>query len=348
MLWPFTYPPPLAIIYFLLTLTPHSIRVFETFILLAAIAMGIWLARAMTWRGFVPVHAYGFAALTLLFSYPLAFEFRVANLEMVLFVFVAAGVWLFFSERENAAAILFGAAAAMKYYPVIFLGLFLAKKRYLPILVGLTSAIGVMLLGLAVVTPSFRLSLRGAREGLQFFKNEYVLQRRFAETPFDHSIFSQIKSLVHRPWLPTPESSHILMAYLGIVTVVGAALFFLRIRKLPVINLLLCLTIAAITLPPVSYDYTLLYLYIPFAAVVLRIRVPNVDRRLVTLAMVLFAIVFSYETEFMGGLLLFDAQIKFIALAFLFVLALVYPLPDHDRPLPGSKSTDVLVETLSS
>jgi hypothetical protein len=70
------------------------------------------------------------------------------------------------------------------------------------------------------------------------------------------------------PRLPAPERlSHLLELYLATIAVAGTALFFSRIVKLPTLNQILCLSIAAILFTPVSFDYTLLQLYAPFTLI---------------------------------------------------------------------------------
>ena len=59
----------------------------------------------------------------------------------------------------------------------------------------------------------------------------------------------------------------------------ASASHFLRIRHLPVINQVLCLCIAFILLPPVSYDYTLLHLYVPWGLLVMFAQEQQILRR---------------------------------------------------------------------
>ena len=319
----FVYPAPVAILYALLVNFPAPIITFKIFIVGVAVLLGGWLAIAMKKNGSGIIAASGFAIFAVVFSYPLAFEYRQSNMEMVLFVLLAAAMYCYLSGHETSAAILIGTVAAMKYYPIIYLGLFLSRKKVRPIFIGLATMIVVSLGALMAETPSIATSWKGTQDGLSFFKNTYILAHRPVESPYDHSLFGLIKSLLHRSWGSNPGSAKAFAVYMVAIALIGTVLYFARIRKLPDVNQILCLAIAAILLPPVSYDYTLLHLYVPFALLVMAgYRAPH--GKPILCAMALFAILFAYQTEPIRGLLI-GGQIKCVALILLMALALVTP-----------------------
>jgi hypothetical protein len=108
----------------------------------------------------------------------------------------------------------------------------------------------------------------------------------------------------------------------------GLILYLLKIRHLPLINQVLCLCIASILLPPVSYDYTLMHLYIPWAMLVLFAQEQWASRRSVaglTAALALLAFLFAPESEMICQSVRFGGQLKAIALMALLVVSLKYP-----------------------
>jgi len=105
-----------------------------------------------------------------------------------------------------------------------------------------------------------------------------VLNRGAIELAFSHSLFNPLKfailladRILNHGGIPASkvhEQAILDMAlpiYLGSVAVLGIALYFGRIRKLPMLNQTIAFTICAVLLPPFSSDYTLVHMLIPFA-----------------------------------------------------------------------------------
>ena len=112
------------------------------------------------------------------------------------------------------------------------------------------------------------------------------------------------------------------MAFAGIIV------YFDVIRKLPVVNQVICLIVATILLPPVSYDYTLLHLYVPWALLLL-VAVESRRRHVagLTAAMVCCAILFAPVTELIVHGQSYGGQVKACALVGLGLIALVRKFP---------------------
>ena len=115
------------------------------------------------------------------------------------------------------------------------------------------------LAGLWLVCPDIAYSWRQTVLALTTFGHQYVAGVRTQEIGFDHSLFALVKLLM--TILGAQSSAARPGVYLLTVALGGILLFLLRIRHLPVPNQVLCLSVAAILLPPLSYDYTLLHLY---------------------------------------------------------------------------------------
>ncbi len=120
--------------------------------------------------------------------------------------------------------------------------------------------------------------------------------------------------------------NHLTIAYVVVVALVGVTLWIFRIRHLPVANQVLALTVAAILLPPVSIEYTLLHLYLPWSMLVLiaiQGREPeSAIRGPLLLAFALLGVMLSPLTELwlLGWGL--SGELKAILLLLLFGLAL--------------------------
>jgi hypothetical protein len=329
---PFLYPAPLAIAYWVFYAFPHhQLRLFLGFILSSFLVAGRLLGRALLRRGARPVQTTCLIGLSLAFAYPVWFEFKQGNIEICVWVVVALGVWAFSSQKTYTAAACFGIAGAMKFFPLVYLGLLLSMRRYRETLFAVTVAAVATVLSVWFIGTNFICTWRQINSGLNEFRTTYMLRLRPDEIGFDHSIFGLYKRL--SPQFPSmPTLSHILTLYLAAAAATGIALYLFRIRKLPILNQVLCLSIASILFPPVSYDYTLMYLYIPWAILVLHVQSKHVHRLSVpglTAAFVCLAILLSPETEFIHHGIVFGGQIKAVVLIVLMGIGLRYPFADE-------------------
>ena len=334
---PFLYPAPLAIAYWAFYAVPHhQLRLFLGFILASFLVAGCLLGRALVCRGVGPVQTTCLIGLSLAFAYPVWFEFKQGNIEICVWAVVALGMWALFRQRTYTAAACLGVAGAMKFFPLVYLGLLLAKRRYRETLFALGVAAITTVASVWSIGPNFVATWRQIDSGLDEFRSIYMLHLRLDEIGFDHSLFGLYKRL--SPQLPPmPVLSHILTLYLVAATATGIALYLFRIRKLPFVNQVLCLSIASILLPPVSYDYTLMHLYIPWALLALYAQNEQVHRVStpgLAAVFVCLAILVSPETEFIHHETVFGGQIKAVVLMVLMGIGLRYPFKDEAAASP--------------
>jgi hypothetical protein len=110
----------------------------------------------------------------------------------------------------------------------------------------------------------------------------------------------------------------------------GLILYFWKIRSLPRTNQVLALTVASILLPPLSHDYTLVHLYIPWALLVL-VAICSKDARGprgLTLCFICMAILMSPESFLFFRGVRIAGQFKAIVLLVLLVISVVCPFED--------------------
>jgi len=262
----FLYPAPDALIYRFFHFFPNDTNFFLSFVSLSFVCLTGWLYWELRRRGIRKASAAGFAIISLVFSYPAFFEFNRANVEMVVWGLTAGGVLLFVKNRPWLAAICLGLAGACKGYPYFYLGLFLVRKRYWETAASVALGGAVTAASFWLEAANFTVGRTETAAGVDLFRQFYVLRRRANEIGLDHSVFGLIK----RFWesLPAPDRlQHYLTAYMVIAALLACAVFFFRVRKLPLINQVIFVTVTCITLPPTSYDYTLLHLYTPWLMV---------------------------------------------------------------------------------
>lgn len=330
----FAYPPPMALFYKAFYLPPHHhLPIFLMVSGGCALWLGWTLGQAMIGRGVSPQATWLFLSTTLCVSYPFWFEFMLGNMEICVFLVVAAGMLAFVRERYYLAACVFAVAAGMKIFPFVYLALLLSKRKYRELASGIVFGAALYTVSLWAICPSLATANRGLAAGFDFFRVHYALAFRPIETGFDHSIFGFIKRVAAECHVYTMPP-RVLTGYLLVVSLVGLILYFARIKKLPLLNQALCLCIASILLPPTSHDYTLMHLYVPWGLIVLyaieRWKAgQSVDG--LKWVFVCFAVLVSAESEFIfhWG---FSGQLKAIALVVLLVIALSKPWPsEFDR-----------------
>ncbi len=325
------YPAPLASLHWLLYQLPSSTRFFLGLLLAAWLAAAVLLGRLLLRRGVAWRNVMFVLAITALCSYPFFFEFEQANLEWILCVLVGCGVVAFLRGRGYTAAACFGVAASMKFYPLLLVGLLISRRQYKQAAVAVVVCGACTLVGLWMLCPDLAASWHGTQLGLASFRQWYVLA--YEQVGFDHSLIACMKAL-SLAVLPDELSPQILSLmvglYMPIAAFTGIILYFDVIRKLPVINQVICLIVATVLLPPVSYDYTLLHLYVPWALLVL-VAMESRGRDVpgLTAAMVCCAILFAPVTELIVHGRSYGGQVKALMLVGLGLIALMRKFPSE-------------------
>jgi Glycosyltransferase family 87 len=341
----YLYPAPLAIFYHALFVIwgdrPHPIRILIAFTIASACIATIFFFLALRRRRISVLPAASFCLITLVFSYPLYYEIQRGNVEVAIWITLMAAIWAFRAGRNSLSAVLIGIAIACKWYPVVLLGLFLFPKKWKPIPIALLTAAMVTLFSDWWLGPSGKIAMAETKHGMQEFLDIYAIH--YVVVGYDHSFFAFFKFFI-RPFHPNLIVD--LGRYLKLAAVGATALYFLRIRKLPVINQISILIILMITLPPVSFDYTLLHLYICFGIFTLYVvdswrkgtRVPMAGWTMAwfAFAMAPHGYVILYGDRYCG-------QFRFIGLAALLYIFLKYPFaePEASDPYPASATTHI-------
>ena len=335
--FPFTYPAPVAIALEIFFLTPRPLEFFIIFILGSFLFGAILLGRALLQRGVGERSTFLFIAGSLLLAFPLWFELKQGNIEISVAVVVAIGIWASLTARGYTAAACFGIAGAMKIFPFVYLGLLLSQRKYRQAAFGVFVAAFVTVASLWLTGRDIVPAWNHIQHNLDQFRTVYMFQFREWEIGFDHSLFAMFKRVLHH----VRNSDLIrpaLTVYMAVTAVSGVILYFVRIRHLPLINQVLCLCIASILLPPVSYDYTLIHLYVSWALLVVLAQEQCKDEqdRIPGLmpAFICFAVLMSPESEFIRDGVRFSDQIKALTLIVLMYIALRYPF-ERREPLPG-------------
>ncbi len=257
----FAYPPAAALVYaaFYLFDAPEVPYLLLTALWTILIGVGAWLmlSRALPTRR----SATQYLCCLACFLFPLVFLAERGNIELLVWVALTAAVLLCLRGYSLSAAVLIGAAAAVKLYPIFLLGLFVTRARigWRAIAAGVLATVLLTLIAVSYAGPTFSVALDGFIDGVSKFNQQHAEAARHAEAVFDHSLFSPVK-LAYLGAHDTPLQWSTVYFVCG--GVAALAVFWLRVRTLPFLNRLGYLSAAMILLPPVSYEYTIIHLYL--------------------------------------------------------------------------------------
>lgn len=216
-------------------------------------------------KGLSLTNSWAFAALFTLTSYPLLFVLDRGNSEGMVFVFLCFFVYLYVNRKYILSSLPLAMAIGMKLYPVVFLVLFLSEKKYKEFFYGIFFAAIALLAPFLFMKEPLSVSLGGFLKGINDFNMLYTNNHLgIFDILFNHSLFNVVKAVNTLYWF-IADFGFVVRFYsfavVGIFVVLAAyVIFYEKIlwRKMTI------LCIAMISFPHVSFDYTLINMYIPF------------------------------------------------------------------------------------
>ncbi len=336
---PFQYPSPCIYIFLFLVrcfgnpTAAYLVSAFGVFFAATA-AFSFYLRRlkAGAWTQIV-------VWMTLLLGMPLGFLIDSGNIEHVIWLFTALGIVCFIKGWHYPAAVLLGVGGAFKIYPLIFILLFIPRRRYKAMLLAMLVTVTLYFGAVASFDAPFAAVLHAQKVNGEFMRENQVLQVAEGTIRYEHTLLSVYKQVVYWTYKfthhlergPRIEFDRAVPTYTVLAGLGFLGLYFGMIRKLPLMNQFLALTVCMVLLPYISFEYTLVHLYTAFAAVLVfllqdvasgKVLLPVARLRRMMLC---FAVLFSYISAL--GLYRFGGQIKGLVLIALLVLTLKTPMP---------------------
>ena len=290
-------------------------------------AAAIWLSHRLIAEGLERRSARFLSFTLLLVSWPLYFSIQRGNVEALTWILVATGLWACATRRWMFAALLLGAAGSIKLYPLLCLALFLRPRRFKEIAASLLTAAVTTLAALRLLDGDVAYAWKQVLNGISAFTVEIGQNFDPVASAYDHSIYGIIKVITHGS---QPNYQHEMNLYFVSATVVVLVWFFARIIRMPFINQVVFVLCCTAALPPVSFDYTLLVMYLPFALLAIfavqsaRQQVPTPG---LLAALVLLAVLVAPETFLVLHGWLYAGQIKGCCLVLLMIVASTHPFP---------------------
>jgi hypothetical protein len=323
---PVAYPPFAAMVMAgLYSAASPVLRYLEiTAVWLAAAIWGV--RRALVRVGINGVTATLFPLTMAAISFPIARLVHEGNVELALWILTATGAWAYLKDYDDAAAVLWGLAAAMKLYPVILLILLLPRRRWRAFALGVAAFVGATALALWWLGPTMGVAWRGSLQNVFGYQGLRASEWSLRELAANHSAFTLVKLAAMMTGVPL---ARLTLPYYGFGAVAMGAAFFGRLWKMPVANQLLAVTAFMVMFPPVAYFHTLVHMYAPLVVllfVAIRAERAGVQVRGLKLTVLLFVPLFAAWTLFLfPRVYVFDGLVQAALLAAIFGCAVMFP-----------------------
>jgi hypothetical protein len=209
--------------------------------------------------------------------------------------------------------------------------------------VAVAATIVFNVLALVGVGPTIRQAALDSTKSAPWLINNYILARNDPE--FDHSVFQATKSFIQlyldvskkSPLQERPAFERALRVYNILIPLGIVALYWFRLRRLPLLNQFMAYLLLCVLLPYVSGDYTLVHVYLVWGAFLLFLLCDVATARIKIPAAAIYVILFSCAVTFVplnyiqlgGGIhpRSIAAQVKTVFLILILLTVLRVPMP---------------------
>lgn len=198
-------------------------------------------------------------------SYPFLFELDRANIEWMVFLFTGCFLYFYHKGEENLSLVFLSMAVSMKFYPIIFMTIFLLDKKYTLILKGIVLVFLITFVSLYSFSGEIGETYRNLLEGQKYFKDTYILSTS-GGLAYNSSLFGILKGacVSTKTFITVEDLEFLSLIYFFVVIAlyIGLIVFMLR-KKLKKWEIVTIITFSMILFPYVSFDYKLLFVFIP-------------------------------------------------------------------------------------
>lgn len=203
-------------------------------------------------------------------TYPVLFALDRANSEMWEFALMSGFIYFFRRAEGTKAGLLLAVAGSLKPFPLLFLMLAVAERRWRDVLVSLTAVAVLSGIALRCLGPDMVGNLKGLSANLREYNRLYAAPGDEG-LYFGHSLFGLLKTGIyfgarhhHGEAAVNHAVTHLAAAYLvfAVLAAVGVTVYIAAVEKTFWKKAAL-IVLAMDLLPLVSADYKLLDMLIP-------------------------------------------------------------------------------------
>lgn len=198
-------------------------------------------------------------------SYPVLCILDRGNFDMFLFLLFAGFIYCFKAEKYLISSVLLAVINAIKPFTLIFLVLFLFKKRYKELIFNLLITSILAIGGFMLLHGGIFAQISVFLKNLLIFKMQYVYQNNndFGMTN-DSSLYMALKLLLCRLTVPPIMTTNLLVKiYSWISFVLAGVIIFFAWREKIFWKKITLLTLSMLLLPYLVNDYKLIFLFVP-------------------------------------------------------------------------------------
>jgi hypothetical protein len=213
-------------------------------------------------------------SIIIFLSFPVLFCLDRGNIDGLIFIILSLSTIAFLHKKYYLSAIPLAIASGMKLYPLVFIVLFIKKKRWKELFFCLTLMVLLTLVSLVLFkTDGISKNVLQLRSILSQANHATTLSD--GNLNFSSSLFSLLKMII---WYLPPYSQnyndlhqylkllHHVQLYYALFTLIafGAIAFYVIFKEKSVWKQIMLLTCCMILFPYISADYKLIFLFIPF------------------------------------------------------------------------------------
>lgn len=197
-----------------------------------------------------------------LLSYPVLYCLDKGNSDIYLFILLGFWAYAFQKEKYGVSAFLLGLINAMKPFTLYFLLLYLLKKRYKEFFFSGFLTAFLVILGFMIIPDNHVSEVTMFFKSLVFYKEHYTLGS-FIAMGFESSLFMPLKAILLHFTSAEKDIINFIRIYdylCHFITII--TLIFVWREKIfwKQLTLLIC---NFLLLPYITYDYKLIFLFIP-------------------------------------------------------------------------------------
>lgn len=201
--------------------------------------------------------------LTLL-SFPILIILDRGNIDMLLFIFFAGFIYFFKSKRYLFSSIVLAVINAVKPFTIVFLLLFLFKKKYKEFFLSLTISGFLIIGGFLLLKEPFFHQISVFLINLKLYKQIVLYSNNSELFLGGSSLFMMIRILLSNLAIPPLLSTTILTKGYNIISlIIMTTTIFFAYREKIFWKQITLLTLTMLLLPYIMCDYKLIFLFVP-------------------------------------------------------------------------------------
>lgn len=195
-------------------------------------------------------------------SYPVLYNLDKGNFDMYLFIIFGLCVYAFKSEKYFISSVLLAIANAIKPFTILFLILFLLKKKYKEFFLSVILMTLLIIGGFMIFPDNFFNQIIIFIKNIALFKAVYALGSSIG-IGFSSSLFMPLKVIaLHFSTSPSFIANFVKLYDYACWVITGITIFFIWKEKVlwKQLTLIIC---NFLLLPYCTYDYKFIFLFIP-------------------------------------------------------------------------------------